>query len=617
MQHRIRAKAVSIQRHRIFSMFHLMALSVVVLFWAGLAFAQESIIRSHGISTFGDLKYPADFAHLDYVNPDAPKGGEISEWAFGGFDSMNPYSTQGRAGALASMFYETLLTTTSDTIGENYGLLAESLEYPEDRSWVIFNIRPDVEFSDGSLLTAEDVIFSYEVFAEKGLPSFRAQLERQVASVEMLGPLQVRYTFVEGVQTRDLPELVGSLPVFSKAHYIANDLDLEESMLTPMLGSAPYVIDEIDVGQTLIYARNENYWGEALPINVGRNNFDRIRIEYYADYNAAFEGFKGGSYTFRNEAASLIWATGYDFPALEEGWVVQRELPNGNIAPGQSFIYNLRRPQFQDPRVREAIGLMFNFEWSNETLFYGLYERNNSLWENTELAATGIPSEAELALLTPLADLLPEGVLTDEPVTSPVSRSRQLDRSALRRASTLLDDAGWTVGDDGMRRNAQGTVLRVEFLNDSQTFERIINPYIENLRRLGIDAVQDRVDQAQATNRERSYDFDMLTESYRMGYTPGSGLRQWFGSDTAQTSVFNKAGVADPAVDRLIEHVEAANSREELTTAVRALDRVLRALQFRTPQWYKNVYTVAYYDMFEHPEVLPPLCTGRVGFLVV
>lgn len=585
---------------------------VLVLLTAATAVKAETVIKAHGISTFGELKYPADFQHLDYVNPDAPKGGEMAVWAFGSFDSMNPYTTKGRAGSLATIFYESLLASTSDEIGASYGMLAESLEYPEDRSWVIFNIRPEARFSDGSPLTAEDVIFTFNLFLAKGLPDFRFVLAKQVKSAEILGPHRVKFTFMEDFPKRDLPQLVGGIPVFSKAHYEANNRDLEETSLEPFLGSGPYTLERMDVGQTLVYKRNPDYWGKDLPINRGTMNFDTLRVEYYADYNAAFEGFKAGNYTFRNEASSKIWATGYDFPALEKGWVKKAELHSGDIASGQAFVINLRRPQFQDVRVREALGLMFNFEWSNEKLFYGIYARVNSFWENSDLAATGLPSEAELALLQPLADQLPEGVLDSEPVMAPTSRARQLDRKNLRRASALLDEAGWIVGDDGMRRNARGETLKVEFLNDSQTFDRVINPYVENLRSLGVDAVHERVDNAQSINRERSYDFDIATTHFPMDFIPGSELKQFFGSETAQTSTRNMMGLEDPAVDALIEHVLAANAQDELHTAVKALDRVLRAKRFWVPQWYKDAHTVAYYDMFEHPENLPPYSLGNL-----
>jgi microcin C transport system substrate-binding protein len=576
--------------------------------------APEGWVSAHGISTFpGELKYPADFPHLDYVNPEAPKGGEMSVWAFGGYDSMNPYTIKGRADRLAAVMYETLLEGVADEIGSEYGLLAESIDYPEDRSEVIFTLHENATFSDGTPVTAEDVLFSYELFREKGLPSFRAVLQTQVASAEVLDTRRIRYVFPEDQPKRDLIQTVGGLPVFSKAHYEANGLDLEENSMTPFLGSGAYVPAKLDVGKRAIYERNPDYWGKDLPLNLGRHNFDSIRLEYFADYNVALEGFKGGTYHFRNEASSKNWATSYDFPAVTDGHVIMAELDDGTIATGQSFVMNLRRPQFQDPRVREAIGLLFNFEWSNAQLFYGIYARINSFWENSDLAATGVPSEAELALLEPLADKLPAGVLESEAVMAPVSGDRQMDRGNLRQASQLLDEAGWEVGDDGMRRK-DGKLLRVEFLNDSQTFDRVINPYVENLRRAGIDAVHIRVDQAEATNRERSYDFDIMTDQFPMGYIPGAGLKQYFGSETADSSVFNSMGLKSEAVDALVDHIIGAETQEDLETGVTALDRVLRAERFWVPQWFKNKHTVAYFDMYEYPDPLPPYALGNLDF---
>ena len=576
--------------------------------------ANADIITSHGISTFGELKYEAGFPHLDYVNPDAPKGGEISVWGFGSFDSMHPYTTKGRSGQLSSIFFESLLEGTADEPDAVYGLVAESLEYPEDRSHVIFNMRPEARFSDGSPLTADDVVFSYEILRDKGLPSFRAVIQKQVESAEALGPHRVKFTFKEGEPTRDLPQTVGGLPIFSKAYYEASGADFEASTLTPGIGSGPYVLDSLEVGQQIVYRRNPDYWGNDLPINKGRHNFDRIRIEYFADYNSAFEGFKAGTYTYRTEASSKIWATGYDFPAIQNGWAKKDTPPDGTLASGQSFVFNLRRDKFQDKRVRQAIGMMFNFEWSNKTLFYGIYERIDSFWENSYLKAEGAPMEGELAFLRPLADKLPEGVLDGPVVMAPASSDRQLDRKNLRRASAMLDEAGWPVGDDGMRRNAAGETLQVEILNDSQAFDRVINPYIENLRALGVDAVHTRIDNAQMTERERSFNFDMVVGNFRTALTPGSELEQYFGSESAEFSIFNLAGFGSEAVDSLIDSVTAAEDRTTLDDATRALDRVLRAEVFWVPQWFKNTHNVAYYDMYRYPENLPPYALGTLDF---
>ncbi len=372
-------------------------------------------------------------------------------------------------------------------------------------------------------------------------------------------------------------------------------------------------------GTSITYRRNPDYWGNTHPLNIGQGNFDTLRIEYYADYNAAFEGFKAGNYTFRNEASSIEWATGYDFPAVLNGDVVKVELPDGSKASGQAFFFNLRREKFQDIRVREAIGLMFNFEWADQALFYGIYARIDSIWENSDREATGIPSPEEVALLQPLVDdgLLDPAILTSEPAPVSISGARQLDRGNLRAASDLLDAAGWTVGDDGIRRNAAGQKLTVSFLNASPSFDRVILPYIENLRALGVDAILELVDPAQFELRTRpggGYDFDIITDNARADYISGSDLKQFYGSETADVSVFNTPGLKSPAVDRMIEVVMAAESTESLTTATRALDRVLRAERFWVPQWFKDVHTVAYFNMFEHPENMPPYALGEMSF---
>ncbi len=592
-------------------------LLVMAALWGGTAQAQATI-TAHGISTFGDLKYPADMTHLDYVNPDAPTGGEMSLSAPGSFDSMNPYSAKGVSAAGSNWMLESILTGTADEIGSNYCLLCTTLEYPEDRSFVIFNLRDDVVFSDGTPMTSEDVVFSYETFLAKGLTDFRTVFAQQVQGAEALDAHRVKFTFKPGVATRDLPADVGGLPVFSKAHYIANNLNMEESTLIPYLGTGEYLLDKMEVGRTIAYKRDPDYWGRDLPLMVGQGNFDKIRFEYFADGSAAFEAFKGGAYTFRNENSAKQWATGYDFPAVTSGHVVKAELPSGSKATGQGFMFNMRKPQWQDIRVRDAISMMFNFEWSNKTLFYGLYARINSVWENSWLAATGVPTPEEAALLQPLVDqgLLDASILTDEAVMAPVSGDRQLDRGNLRKASALLDAAGWTVGTGGMRANADGAPLLLEFLSDNPQFDRVITPYVENLRALGVDAKLINVDNAQFETRVRppNYDFDIITDNARSNYFSGSELKQYYGSETSDISVFNTMGLKNKAVDSLIETVMAASSNETLTVATKALDRVLRAQKFWVPQWYKNTHLVAYYDMYEHPATLPPYALGEVSF---
>nr|WP_255356586.1 extracellular solute-binding protein [Thioclava sp. SK-1] len=578
----------------------------------GHVWAQDTTVAS-GIATLGEPSYADDFAHLNYVNPDAPKGGELSEWTTGNFDTFNPYTVKGRPAALATLPIEAMMEGTADTVGETYCLLCKTLEYPDSKDWVIFTLRDGITFSDGTPMTTADVLFSYEQLRDKGLSSFRQVITQMVDTAEVLDDKRIKYTFHEGYPRRDIIQTVGSLPVFSQAQFEAENIDLEDSLNTAFIGSGPYEFDSARDGRMVAWKRNPEYWGADLPINQGRYNFDRIRIEYFGDYNSAFEGFKAGAYTFRNEASSINWATGYNFPSFEKGQVVRAELPNGNVASGQAFVINLRREKFSDPKVREALGLMFNFEWSNETLFYGLYERVESIWENSELEAKGAPSPEELSILQPLAQELPEGTLDDAPVMAPVSGARQLDRKNMRKAAALLDEAGWSVGDDGLRRNADGQTLRVEVIDDSQSFDRVVNPYVENLRAIGVDAVYNRIDDAELENRRRSFDFDMMTTQLGQGLLPGSNLQQYFGSKSTN-DVFNLMGFANEGVDKLIRLVEEAHTKEELVPRVHALDRALRAARFWVPQWYKNTHTVAYYDMYEHPETLPPYALGEMDF---
>jgi microcin C transport system substrate-binding protein len=603
------------------SLFFSLAAVVAMATSAPLAQAQEpDLIVTHAVATFGieDLTYPADFAHLAYVNPDAPKGGEMSlSWSSGGgtFDSLHPYTDQGNPAVLASIFFESMLDSTLDTIGESYCLLCETIAYPEDRAYVIFTLRDGVRFSDGTPVTADDVLFSYEILRDEGLPSFRANIPLTIAGATVLDDRRIRFDFNPDSQLRGRIEAAGGLPVFSRASHLASGLPFSDSRLTPLVGSGPYVLGSVDPGRSTVFTRNPDYWGRDLPINVGRYNFDSIRVEYYADAIAAFEGFTAGNYLFRQENSSQNWANSYDFPRLTDGTVIREEIPQGVIASGQSFIFNLRREKFQDPRVREAIALMFNFEWTNQTLFYGLYAPIDSFWENTHLEAEGVLAGAELAVLEPFRDRLPAEVFDAPPFATPPSDvARTFDRAQARRASGLLEQAGWTPGSDGLLRNAAGRTLEVEFLNASPLFDRIINPYVENLRAIGIDARLTRVDGAQMSQRQRDADFDMLTGNFPMGYEPGTALRQYFGSLGANESLFNVAGLADPAVDELLESVIRAETRDEMETATRALDRVLRSLRIRVPQWFNQNVWVAYYNHYRYPETLPPYGIGFLDF---
>ncbi len=586
------------------------AISIAALLAGSQLFADahETVTISHGYTNFGDLKYGPD-AVLDYVNPDAPKGGEFSQWAQGTFDSFNLSTRKGVPAALSTIGYEAILTSTADDPYGAYCYLCETLEYPDSRDWVIFNLRDDVTFWDGTTMTAEDLKFTFELYLEQGITEYRSVYSQFIDSVEVLDDYRIRFNFTESAPRRDVVTWVGGTSAFSKDWFEQTGTRLDESSDAPFMATGPYRLDEVDIGRQIIYRYDPNWWGADLPINQGRNNFQTIRVEYFADSGAAFEGFKSGVYAFRSENSSLQWATGYDFPAREQGWVKVEELPDGAIGTGQGFVFNLNQEKFQDPRVREAITLMVNFEWMNESLFYGLYERPESFWDNSELKAVGAPSADEIAILQPLVDegLLDAAILTDEATIPPASTTteRPLDRRQLRAASALLDEAGWIAGEDGMRRK-DGVLLEVTFLERSPQFDRIINPIVENLKRLGIAAALERVDTAQYIERRRAGTFDIVNASLGQGYEPGQQLAQFFGSAAAEDSSRNPMRLKLPAVDRLIDEIVAAQSLEELTVRTRALDRVLRAERFWIPQWQKGVHTVAYYDMYRFKEI-PPL----------
>ena len=614
-----RAKALSEQETSgIWWKAGLMGMAIIAA--AGLARADghEGVTVTHGYNFFGDLAYPdPDFAHLSYVNPEAPKGGEISIWAQGTFDSFNPYTLLGNTAALSNIGDEDMLTSFADDPTSEYCFLCETMEYPADLSWVIFNLRPEVTFSDGTPMTAEDVAFAFNTFMTDGLPSFRQAFGSFIDSVEVLGPHRIKYNFNAESPPRDRIGLAGIIGPLHRGWYEETGSKINETRNAPHPGTGAYVLDSFDFSRQVIYTRNPDYWGNDLNINRGRQNFDSIRIEYFGDSTAALEAFKAGEYTFRTENTSRIWATGYEFPAIERGHVVKEELDDGSLGRMQSFIFNLRREKFQDERVREAIRLMFNFNWSNESLFFGLYDRPSSFWEFSDNAASGAPGEGELALLAPLVEegLLAADILTVDAVVPPVSGARQFDRGNARTAQALLEDAGWISNpDNNGLREKDGQVLTVSFLESSPAFDRIINPYVENLRNIGIDAKLERVDPAQEQERTRAFDFDMTTQGWSLGYEPSTGLKQWFDGALMNDTSRNLAGINSPAVDRLIDAVVAAETKPEMETAVQALDRVLRSLKFNVPQWQNTKHWVAYWDQYGRPDPLPPLALGQLDF---
>lgn len=603
----------------------LMALSIAAL-WAQAAPAQQTIIKSHGYSYFGDLNYPADYDHFDYVNPDAPKGGEISIAIAGSFDSMNPYTRKGRAAGLSSMMYESLLgqvlagagSLPADDYDELYGLLAHTVEYPEDKSWVIFHMRPEARFSDGTPVTAHDVAFSHNLLLDEGLKSYAEAVRKRIPKVEVIDDHTVKFYFTEGISRRSLIDQVGTVPVWSRKWFEETGAGLDESRLKTSPGSGPYVVEQVDVNRRVVYRRNPDYWGWHLPINRGRHNFDRIRLEYFADSTAAFEAFKAGAVTYRTEADPKNWATAYDFPATQRGDVVKEALPDGMPPDMTGIVFNLGSEPLKDKRVRQALALGFNFEWTNQSLYSGLFEQQRSFSTGTPLEAKGLPEGEERAFFDSLGDLVPDEIFTEEPwVPHTSDPDRLLTRRNLRAALNLFAEAGWQVADDGRLRNADGEALRLDFLlnaSTSPTLRAIAQNYIANLQSMAVDARLEAVDSAQYSQRERDRDYDLVFDGYPALLGAGTGLAQRFGSEAAEYSLFNPAGLASPLVDRIIEAALMTESQAEEDMTMRALDRALRYEFIVVPDGYKPDHWVAFWDIYAHPDPIPPYALGVLDF---
>ncbi len=563
----------------------------------------------HGLSAFGDLKYAPGFPHFDYASPDAPKGGtfnfSIPNWAYNQspltFNTLNSFTPKGDAPPRMGMCFDTLMATALDEPDAVYGLLAETVTIGEDRNSFVFALRPEARFHDGSPLTAEDVAFTMNTFKEQGHYDLQLPLA-QLVSATAEGAHTVKLAF-NGKQSERTILSVAIFPIISKAYYTQNDFSA--STLTPPLGSGPYKVGRVAAGATIEYERVADYWGRDLGVNKGLNHFDRIRIEFYRDRQAAFEAFKKGDVLYRQEATSRIWATGYDFPALKDGKVVKREFPGEKRPFMQAMALNQRRQRFLDPRVRQAVALCFDFEWTNRNLFYGAYERSHSTFERSPYRAEGLPSPAELALLEPLRGQIPEAAF-GEAVLQPASDGSGRDRKLLGRASRLLGEAGWK-RKGTLVENDKGERLTLEILVEDDTFTRVFTPFVENMRAIGIDAAIRMVDSAQYTLRQTNFDFDMTSVAYSLSATPtGDEIELFFASRGADSpSARNLPGTKDAAVDALVAAVGAAPDRESLVVAMRALDRVLRARMDWIPNWYAANHKVAFWDMFGFKEPKP------------
>lgn len=573
---------------------------------ASMAVAAEDTTVSHALSLLGEPRYPADFSHLEYVNPEAPVGGEIRQVAIGTFDSLHPFILKGTPVTGTGLIYETLATSTEDDPSAEYGLIAETITVPEDNTWVSFQLRPEARFHDGSPITADDVLFSFETLKERGHPFFRTYYA-SITGAEVLGEREIRFMFEDG-NNKELPMIMGQLPVLSRAYWEARDF--EATTLDPWLGSGPYRITAVDPGRSITYERVEDYWGWDLPINAGRYNFQRVRYDYYRDQTVALEAFKAGEYDLRVENSAKRWATGYEGPALSQGQIVKEEIPHSIPTGMQAFVFNTRRDYFQDPRVRQALGHAFDFEWSNKTLFFDAYTRTESYFSNSELASRGLPSEAELAVLEPFREQLPEEVFSAE-YQAPSSDGSGNIRGNLRTARRLLSEAGWEVQDGTLVNTASGQTMAFELLLVSPDFERVALPFKQNLARLGIDMSIRTVDPAQYQRRLDEFDFDMVVGSFGQSMSPGNEQRDFWGSEAADTpGSRNLIGIKDPVVDALIDQIITAPDRQALVDRTRALDRVLLWGHYVIPHFHIRDFRVAYWNQFGHPEVTPDYGLG-------
>jgi microcin C transport system substrate-binding protein len=588
-------------------------LPVIVALLVILAPACGSVATAdarHGLSAFDQLGYPPNFAHFKYVDPDAPKGGRISLQGQSGrntYDSFNDFIYRGIPAEGLGLLYDSLMTRAYDEPDAVYGLVAQSAELAPDRSSATFHMRPEARFSDGSPVTAVDVVFSFEILKTKGHPNFRSQL-RDVTNAEALAANVVKFSF-QGNNKRDLPLFVAQLPILSQHYYETHEFD--QTTLEPPISSGPYAIGDFKAGTFVTYRRRAGYWGKDLPVNRGRFNFDVVRYEYFRDRTASLEAVKSRTYDLREEFTARDWVSAYNIPAVKEGRLIKLTLPDQRPSGAQGFFLNLRRAKLQDPRVRRALVLAYDFEWANKSLFNGLYTRTESFFENSDMKATGMPPPEELALLEPLRSQLPPEAF-GEAVRPPVSDGSKRDRRLLGEAAKLFAQAGYRLKGKALV-DVSGKPFQLEFLTEDPTMDRVVGPYVETLDFLGVQASIRRVDNAQYQERLKTFDFDVIAQRYAMSLTPGAEMRVYWGSDSAKTSgSYNLAGIASPAIDTLIEKALGASSRAELRTDVRALDRVLRAGNYWVPHWYKAVHNLVFWDKFGRPALQPSYSDGIV-----
>jgi microcin C transport system substrate-binding protein len=572
---------------------------VVFLFLSFVAplYAQTA---QNGLALHGDPKYPTGFTHFDYVNPDAPKGGDLHLSAIGTFDTVNPFTLKGVAADGAGAIFETLMAASTDEPSSQYGWIAETVTIASDRTWVSYKLRPEAKFQDGTPITPEDVIFSFETLRDKGHPFYRSYYKDVIKS-EKIGPHEVRFTFRDATNT-ELPLIMGQLPVFAKHTW--DGKDFAATTLDPIIGSGPYKIDSMSPGRTITFVRDANWWGKDLPANKGRFNFDRIVYDYYLDDTVALEAFLAGRYDFRAENMAKHWSLDYNTDAVKQGLIKKQEIKNELPAGMQAWVFNMRRPLFKDKRVREAINEAFDFEWSNKNFAYGAYARTQSYFENSELAASGLPSPDELKILEPYRGKIADEIFT-KPFELPKTDGSGDIRDNLRKAADLLKEAGWTM-KNGVLTNAQGQPFTFEIIANEPMFERWTEPFIRNLERLGMKVTLRTVDTSQYQNRLDDFNFDMTVSVFAQSVSPGNEQYDMWGSSKADVKgSHNLIGIRDPVVDALVDKVVHANSREDLITACRALDRVLLSQYYVVPHWHIGTWRIAYWDKFGQPSIEP------------
>jgi len=576
----------------------------LALLVAGFGVAQAVV--TYGISLYGDFKYQPGFTHFDYANPDAPKGGTMRLSSIGTFDTLNPFVIKGVPAAGVGQISDTLMTRSEDEPATNYPLVAESADLAADRLSILYTLNQAARFHDGSPMTPDDVIWSFATLRDKGAPLYRFYYG-DVTKVDKEGGRGVRFHF-KSADNRELPAILSELPVLSKAYWSSRDF--EKTTLDPPLGSGPYKIDAVDPGRSITYRRVPDYWAKDLPVNKGRFNVDVIRYDYYRDATVALEAFKAGQYDLRRENSAKNWNTGYDGPALRNGLIKKEVIPNQLPSGMQGFAYNLRKPLFQDPLVRQALAYAFDFEWSNKNLFYGAYTRTRSYYDNSELAATGVPQGDELKILEPFRGQIPDEVFTKAYDPPKYDGSGEI-RDGLRTALGLLKQAGWSFKGERLVNDKTGQPFQFELLDDDPQMERVALPFIQNLKRLGIAATLRTADVSQYQQRMDNFDYDMTVVVIPQSLSPGNEQREFFGSAAAdQPGSQNQLGIKSKVIDQLIEQLIAAPTRQQLVTQTRALDRVLQYGYYVIPQYHLPAYWIAYWDKYRRPPTAPQYAPG-------